>query len=663
VPVFDSLPLLKNSAGETAQGVVVLQMSAPFTASDGSLITRATSQARIINGVLMTEANTPLSVPETPAGVALDMWFQIDERKNGSTKLEQFHWLVEIPAGATVAIDALVHLEAADVYGDYVPSLAVQTLLDQATASANAAAVSEGNAATSATDADTARIAAEAVGATTDGLMTGVDADSASAYRVQADARLSATIGAAFDDTTQGVSGPDIVQWGDSMTQQMGSVELAAATGQIVRNAGVGGESSAGIAARQGATPYTLIPSGASIPASGGVAVQFKDNKNTWPLLQGDGVPDGGFSGLFAGVHGTITLVKAGAQYVHDAGDVYTFTRTTTGSAVPITRPEPFTLDFGIARRNDIAVIWAGRNNYLDPDQVVGDVAVMVEYLTALRTRYVIVNVLNGRGQPIGSSERAAIVLLNKRLELAYGRRYIDLRSYMIQYGLSDTGIAPTPSDVADIAADIVPTSLRSEGDVANGSHPASSGKNIVANQVARRLAELGWIDAWAPVAPPAVTDVWPLRPNLLSNPSLEVDTTSWTTAVSATIARDTTKPFDGYASLKVTVTGTSGQGAAHGGTGAGGRITVAPSKLTVARARMFAPTGQKTRVVIHLYDGAGAYLGNFQAPLFGTGDWQMHSVEFTPTAAAATARFETTVEGTVAGDFWVDGAELYQAA
>ena len=215
--VFAALPLLKNSGNEKAQGIAVLQVSAPYAATDGSLITRAISHARIVDGSLVTEAGTPLEVVATPSGVGLEMWLRIDGPGSGVGRYEEVRWLVAIPATATVAIDTLVHLEPADVYGVYVPSPEVQALLDAATTTRNEAAASASAAATSATTAGTARDeavvaknAAQAVGTTTDGVMTGVDGNAASTFRVQSDARLSATFGAKLRRR-------DSIRWEDAL--------------------------------------------------------------------------------------------------------------------------------------------------------------------------------------------------------------------------------------------------------------------------------------------------------------------------------------------------------------------------------------------------------------------------------------------------------------
>ena len=63
--------VLKNSGGEPAQGIVVLQVTAPFTAADGSLITMAASVGQIVDGRLLAKDASALSVPVTPTGIAV----------------------------------------------------------------------------------------------------------------------------------------------------------------------------------------------------------------------------------------------------------------------------------------------------------------------------------------------------------------------------------------------------------------------------------------------------------------------------------------------------------------------------------------------------------------------------------------------------------------
>ena len=48
----------------------------------------------------------------------------------------------------------------------------------------------------------------------------------------------------------------------------------------------------------------------------------------------------------------------------------------------------------------------------------------------------------------------------NAELQATFGDRYIDLRSYMVNHAIYDAGITPTATDVLDMAADCIPTSL-----------------------------------------------------------------------------------------------------------------------------------------------------------------------------------------------------------
>lgn len=53
---------------------------------------------------------------------------------------------------------------------------------------------------------------------------------------------------------------------------------------------------------------------------------------------------------------------------------------------------------------------------------------------------------------------------INTTLSSKYGRRFLDIKSYMIQYGLEDMGWTPTTDDTAAINAGSIPLSLISDG-------------------------------------------------------------------------------------------------------------------------------------------------------------------------------------------------------
>lgn len=299
---------------------------------------------------------------------------------------------------------------------------------------------------------------------------------------------------------TKVVSGPDITLAGHSMLAQASSAVAAALPGVSVTSLAVGGETSRTIAARQGGQPMLVVPAGGQIPASGGVdlALSYADGPlpsatgaSGWPLLQGASsyavtlaLPDG------TRLTGSFSVVRdaAAEPYRHHSGDRYVFTRATNGSAITLARPTAMYYDVAGARREDIFVYWAGRNNLSEPDQIIADINAMTLHQRPLRSRYLVLGESTGATETSGTSAHTSALTINTKYRQAYGRRFIDVRRYLIDYGLADAGITPTTQDQTDIANDTVPASLRSDS-----LHLNAAGHTIVAALIRNRLNELGW--------------------------------------------------------------------------------------------------------------------------------------------------------------------------
>ncbi|MGV2947505.1 SGNH/GDSL hydrolase family protein [Acinetobacter sp. AGC35] len=300
------------------------------------------------------------------------------------------------------------------------------------------------------------------------------------------------------------VSGPDIVCWGDSMTQGAGAtggnapypqaLQLLlnnAGISATVRNSGCGGETSFTIAARQGGNPMRLYAESGVIPASPtAVKIVMLDNngKPIRPLVQKSGIPGQDsslwFDGAIAGIKGRLAIVKPnGASSAWDNANYYTFTRAEAGAEVILNRPTPFYLDFAEARRGDIAIIWTGQNNETPSEYIIADNNAMINHLNTAIKRYLVIS------RPKPYLDLAAQISDEEKLYLAYGSRFINVRKYLIEYGLADAGITPTAQDTADIAAGLVPSSLRSDG-----THFNNAGYAVVAKIVFERLKQLGWV-------------------------------------------------------------------------------------------------------------------------------------------------------------------------
>ena len=299
-------------------------------------------------------------------------------------------------------------------------------------------------------------------------------------------------------------SGPDIVCWGDSMTQGAGITGGQYAypavlqtllqnngSAATVRNSGCGGETSFTIAARQGGNPMRLYAESGVIPAAPtAVKMVMLDNngKPIRPLVQKSGIPGQDsslwFDGAIAGIKGRLAIVKPnGTSPAWDDANYYTFTRTQSGTDVTLNRPTPFYLDFAEARREDIQIFWTGQNNVTPSEYIIADTKAMINHLKPTSKRYLVLS------RPKPYLDLAAQQSDEEKLYLEYGSRFINVRKYLIDYGLADAGITPTAQDTADIAAGLVPTSLR-----ADGTHFNNAGYAVVANIVFKKLQQLGWI-------------------------------------------------------------------------------------------------------------------------------------------------------------------------
>lgn len=255
----------------------------------------------------------------------------------------------------------------------------------------------------------------------------------------------------------------DAVAWGDSMTASAGATSGAtrypAVAGGLfdpirtVSNLGIGGQTSTQIAARQGGVPITVTVSGNEIPTSGGVSVTDKSVN----ILYESAAFTGTATGTLAGVWGTMST---------DASGNWTFTRAAAGDAAACPAGTRFVPDTALALRGRTAWLWLGRNNFADPTQVKADIAACIAYLS--HSRYLVCSVLPSAADTSG--QLATIASLNADLTSLYGSAFVDLLT-----PLQDAGDG-SPDDNADIAAGIIPRSLRSDA-----THLNDAGYAIVA--------------------------------------------------------------------------------------------------------------------------------------------------------------------------------------
>ena len=255
----------------------------------------------------------------------------------------------------------------------------------------------------------------------------------------------------------------NIAFWGDSMTQ--GADPDGVSMPGIIKdelkkevfNGGVGGLNSESIACLQGGRVLKIKLDGDKIPASGLV------NLTTYNIQPYIHTTDKNRLGSINGIAGTLTRVGNPINPI--IADSFSFTRTTPGSEINIIDVDDFIFDDAINHRNEIQVIWAGRNDPRTESQIsliISNILSMTNFMTN-KAQFLVISVCNGSRQTEGSGSETLlnIIKLNYELETTFGNKYINLRKYMVEKAIYDAHLIPTSEDLQDISADCIPSSLR----------------------------------------------------------------------------------------------------------------------------------------------------------------------------------------------------------
>lgn len=265
-----------------------------------------------------------------------------------------------------------------------------------------------------------------------------------------------------------------IVAWGDSLTAGAGSsggcdypavAETLFDPPRSVVNMGVGGQTATQIAARQGGVPLQLSVTADTIPATGPVSVT---ERNVDVLLDA-GTPAGALDGWLGGVFGTLST--------DESGD-WSFDRETAGSPVDCHPGSRFTSSLAIALRSRIAWLWLGRNGAAPGHDVTADVEAAVGALGY--SRYLVGAILPSASD--GTEELNAIAATNAALAGAHEDRFVDL------VGVLNAAHDGSGDDLADVAAGLVPRSLRSDA-----VHLNDAGYALVAAAMRDATLAMGW--------------------------------------------------------------------------------------------------------------------------------------------------------------------------
>jgi len=291
--------------------------------------------------------------------------------------------------------------------------------------------------------------------------------------------------------------------WGDSLTygsgvsassntypnkllallRNNGNTQFPASYGVLNNgNAGGGVET---IAAYQGGIVLNVKPT--TIPAEGSVQIELE-------TFLGDNVIMMRRAGNYITSQILFDYKNTGEKMNHcyiagvkgdllrDANGNYVFTRLESGEAVTIDRPVPL-ITYGAAELNlpsDIAVIWAGTNDIrMDIDEIISFIQLMIDKLG--NDKYIIVGLT-------AKNYHSDIESKNRKLGLAFGKHFLDVRSYILNYGLQDESITATAEDTQAISQGMMPPSLMHDA-----THFNDYGYDVIANQVYLKGKLLGY--------------------------------------------------------------------------------------------------------------------------------------------------------------------------
>lgn len=321
----------------------------------------------------------------------------------------------------------------------------------------------------------------------------------------------SATDLAAYDRVSAMVASPltaGAYAYGDSLTAGTGSTggstfpaQLATLAGIGVSNKGIGGQTSTQIGMRAGLLQIRLTVSGNSIPAGTTPVSVTAINGQTTPSVKSKEYPEYRFlstladnttrsaTGTIRGVHGTIT------RTVVSGDETYSWTSDSGEPAVGCPPGSIFVPDDAATSLSQPLIIWAGRNDYPDPEQVKDAIGAMMRAATSSQPTHrpiLLLGVINGAGEDFNSTAYGQIIEINNYLRERYPENYavddagLDVREALV--AAYDSGEA---QDVTDYNGDVVPDSLR-----ADTVHLTNDGYAVVARVCDEHLARVYGIGA-----------------------------------------------------------------------------------------------------------------------------------------------------------------------
>jgi lysophospholipase L1-like esterase len=288
------------------------------------------------------------------------------------------------------------------------------------------------------------------------------------------------------------VTARPITGWGDSNMAALGGTSgskltaiLGTRFGVTAFNGATSGDWSKHTAADMNALPALVTLSGGNMPASGSVTCTISN-------IGIDGNNGTGFTGTLLGIPCSITF--------NSTTDVWTCTRTGSGSVTAIPSGTPLQSTAGLAHRDgEVVLIWVGKNDAnltADLNDTVDNIQACVDYLTGDYRYLVLGHFVDTAHTTPGAWSRERVFDLNDLLATAHGANFVDISAYVASSQIwTDAGVTPNSTDLTAQTNLVLPPSL-----AADYGHLNTAGNNAVGLMVGDYIDSLGWYDEEAPV-------------------------------------------------------------------------------------------------------------------------------------------------------------------
>lgn len=287
-------------------------------------------------------------------------------------------------------------------------------------------------------------------------------------------------------DYNQGISS-EINCFGDSLTQGAGAISSVGDLGyaeqlanllypRLVINQGIGGQTMEQIACRQGAMPIYLTISGNALNGNNNVSITNISNQFLSTLAD---TATRYASGILNGVPCLITrtVVSTVETYVIRGAN-------TSVAKIPVN--SIFYPDSSFNALPTIQLLWWGRNNL---PNLTGLDSLIEKAITIMPSprRFIVIGVLAGQGEIIGTVNYTAITNMNAILLSNYPNNYIPTTPPTL-LEMSEILYTPNAQDNIDISNGIFPSGMRYDGIHLNG-----LGYRIIANRVSKLINQYNW--------------------------------------------------------------------------------------------------------------------------------------------------------------------------